>query len=243
MEVMIMELLASCSLEQAKGFNGKLVIPNEDSKKPDKVFLNVEYQENDGSVEDFFKSVSELNKGIVKCVSFPAFMAGVKVPEEWKGKTFINTDIDTVEGEAYPNEADGVIDLVHLDSDFPSNKYKMNLRDLVRFCEKHPSVRVIGGNLLAVRGLRIGRFDSGKDKMSSVFKDIYDSFVEVNLGDLDGLKEIVTRTRKKAEANESGGGKAKVRTKGNKSTKPKEKKSSKRAEAAMRLFGNAEEDF
>lgn len=232
-----MQLLASCTLEQAMGFNGKLVIPNEDEKKPDKVFLNVEYSDSDGSVEDFFTKVSSLGKN-VRCVSFPVGVVS-SVPEEWKNRVFIKNTIDEVMQGLNHTEIPGVVDLVHLDSDYPCKKYKLTLRDLVSICEEHPSVRFYGGNLLAVEGLRIGRFEEGKDKSSPVFKDIYDTFVEVNLNDLDGLKEIVSKTRKKAESSEdSKGKKARVRSK-----QPKERKSSKRAEAAMKLFGGMEEEF
>lgn len=235
-----MELLASCSLEQAKGFNGKLVIPNEDSKKPDKVFLNIEYDESVGTTSEFFKRVSTLDKNLIKCISFPHGYEGISVPEEWKGKSFVYTNLDEVVSNPNYTESDGVISLVKLSDDYQSKKYKPTLRDLTAVCEQHTNVRFTGGNLLAVEGLRIGRYDTGKDKMSPVYKDIYDTFVEVNLNDLDGLKEIVSKTRKKAEAGESGK-KAKVRSKG--TSKPKENRSSKRAEAAMRLFGGAEEEF
>lgn len=233
-----MELLASCNLEQAKGFNGKLVIPNEDERHPDKVYLNIEYHPEDGSEEEFFKKVSDLNKSLVRCISFPSNEVSLKVPKEWEGRVFIYTDVDTLMDPNYV-EIENAISLVHLDADFPSSKYKLNLKDLVKICENNSSVRFMGGNLLKVEGLRIGRFDEGKEKMSPVFKDIYDSFVEVSLNDLDGLKEIVSKTRKKAERSEtSGTKKAKVRS-------PKSQKSSKskRAEAAFKLFGGMEEDF
>lgn len=229
-----MELLASCSLEQARGFNGKLVIPNEDSKRPDKVYLNVEYNESDGSTEQFLERVSELDKSLVKCVSFPEEYAGVLVPEDWKGRVFVYTTLDTVvQGVNYP-ESDGVISLIRLDEDYPSEKYKPTLRDLVRVCEKHADVRFIGGNLLGVEGLRIGRFDDGKEKMSPVFKDIYDAFVEVRLDDLDGLTEIVKKTRKKAESREKG-------TRGPRVAKVKKPK--RQVQAFLSLFGDDEEEF
>lgn len=229
-----MELLASCSLEQARGFNGKLVIPNEDSKRPDKVYLNVEYSESDGSAEQFLERVSELDKSLVKCVSFPEEYAGVLVSEDWKGRVFVYTTLDTVvQGVNYP-ESDGVISLIRLDEDYPSEKYIPTLRDLARVCENNPNVRFVGGNLLGVEGLRIGRFDNGKDKMSPVFKDIYDTFVEVRLDDLEGLTEIVKKTRKKAESGE--GGKKKPRV-------AKAKKPKRQVEAFMTLFGEEEEEF
>lgn len=233
-----MQLLASCTLKQAMGFNGKLVIPNEDEKKPDKVFLNVEYSDEDGSVDDFFSKVSTLNKNNVKCVSFPVGVL-FSVPEEWKGKVFIKNTIDEIQQGLNYTGVSGAVDLVHLDVDYPSKKYKVTLRDLVSICNELPTVRFYGGNLLAVEGLRIGRFDEGKEKMSPVFKDIYDTFVEVDLGDLDGLKEIVSKTRKKAESSGDGEGKKKAKVRSSKSKSSK----GKRAEAVMKLFGGMEEEF
>lgn len=229
-----MELLASCSLEQAKGFNGKLVIPNEDSKRPDKVYLNVEYSEEDGTTEEFFKKVSMIDRSLVKCVSFPVEYAGVEVPEEWRGRSFVYTDLDTVAGDASYPESEGVVSLVRLGNDFPSDKYKANLRTLVEVCEKFPSVRFMGGNLLGVEGLRVGRFEEGKEKMSPAFRDIYDIFVEVRLDDLDGLTEIVKKTRKRAEGSEKGIRKPKV---------VKAKKQKRQVEAFISLFGDEEVEF
>ena len=75
--------------------------------------------------------------------------------------------------------------------------------------------------------------------MSPVFKDIYDSFVEVDLGDLDGLQEIVKKTRKKAES--TGEKKSKKASKdGNKT--PAKKKNSK-IEVFGKLFGGNCEEF
>lgn len=229
-----MELLASCNLEQARRFNGKLVIPNEDSKRPDKVYLNVEYNKSDGTVGEFFEKVSEMDKSLVRCVSFPEESAGVAVPEDWKGRVFIYATLDAVVQDASYPKSEGVVSLVRLDGDYPSEKYKPTLRDLVRVCEKHADVRFIGGNLLGVEGLRIGRFDDGKEKMSPVFKDIYDAFVEVRLDDLDGLTEIVKKTRKKAESREKG-------TMGPRVAKVKKPK--RQVQAFLSLFGDDEEEF
>lgn len=232
MEVVLMELLASCSLEQARGFNGKLVIPNEDSKRPDKVFLNVEYTESNGTTTEFFEKVSTLDRSLVKCVSFPEGYAGVVVPDDWKGRVFVYSSLDNVVQNPNFPESEGVITLIRLNEDYPCDKYKPNLRDLVSVCSKFDSVRFLGGTLLGVEGLKIGRFEEGKDKMSPIFKDIYDTFVEVRLDDLNGLTEIVKKTRKKAERNE-------------KDKKPKvmkAKKPKKQLEAFKNLFGDEEEE-
>lgn len=236
-----MQILASCSLNEAKNFNGKLVLPNEDKKKPDKVFLNVEYNlEEDKDVADFFKEVSSLGSSLVKCVSFPKGVLSIGVPDQWSGNVFVYNSIDEIENNPNFSPVKGVTDLIRLDSDFPDlDKYKINLRDLVDFCENHPSVRFEGGNLMSIEGLRVGRYEEGKDRMSPVFKDIYDTFVEVNLSDLDGLKEIVKKTRKRAENLD--GGEKKKRSKGFSGSKIS--RSSKKAETVSKLFGGMTADF
>lgn len=236
-----MQILASCSLSEARNFNGKLVLPNEDKKKPDKVFLNVEYNIEEGKeVADFFKEVSSLDRSLVKCVSFPKGVLSMEVPEQWSGSVFVYNSIDELESNPNYAPVKGVIDLIRLDSDFPNpDKYKVNLRDLAEFCKSHSSVRFNGGNLMAVEGLRIGRYEDGKDKMSPVFKDIYDTFVEVDLSDLNGLQEIVKKTRKRAENLD--GGEKKKRSKS--SSGSKISRSSKKAETVSKLFGGMSADF
>ena len=117
------------------------------------------------------------------------------------------------------------------------------MRVLKEVCDKYPTVRFIGGNLLGVEGVRIGRYDEGKDKCSPVFKDIYDNFVEVDLEDLDNLQEIVKKTRKKAESQIKEKTKKKSKSAKAKSSTPKEKKVPKRKEAFSKLFSTNEVDF
>lgn len=209
-----MILLASCTPEQCNNFNGKLVIPNEDNKKPDKVLLNV---------------ILEKGQSIPKnayCVTYKGKEVGDILPE----KTFMEVPFDELESV---EPVDGVVTLVRLPEEY------CNMRELLNICSSRPDVRFIGGNLLGIDGVRIGRFDDGKEKMSPVFKDIYDSFVEVDLGDLDGLQEIVKKTRKKAES--TGEKKSKKASKdGNKT--PAKKKNSK-IEVFGKLFGGNCEEF
>lgn len=221
-----MQLLASCSLEQSKTFNGKLVLPNEDQKKPDKVFLNVVVKDGDVGVYNMLS-------GNEKCVTF-IDKAPSHCPEKLKGKVFYEVSLaDFLEGF---EKVEDVITLVKLPSDYT------NMRFLQDACKDHPDVRFIGGNLLAVDGVRIGRFDEGKDKMLPVFNGIYDSFVEVDLNDLDGLQEIVKKTRKKAE-NLDGESKTKKSKSGKVSSKEKAPaKKPKRLEAFNSLFSSEGED-
>lgn len=218
-----MQILASCSLEEASRFNGKLVLPNEDAKKPDKVFLNI--VANGNECLDVFKKVDEIPS--VKCITF---MGGEVryVPTGHEGMVFVEETLEEVlQGDtSYPN---GVVVLVRLPKDFPNAQY--NMRTVYDLSIKNPNMRFIGGNILGVEGIRIGRFDSGKEKMSSVFSDIYDTFVEVDLGDLDGIQEIVKKTRRRAEHI----------VKEKKPKAPREKKVSRRVQAFNSLFGDSSE--
>lgn len=216
-----MELLASCSLEKSKTFNGKLSLPNEDKKKPDKVFLNVVID------EPFTKEVFNKLSGQEKCVSFAEGNHATWCPDKLKGNVF---NLYSFENIKNITPVDGVVDLV----DVSNSGY--NMRDMLSICNEHPSVRLTGGTILAIEGVRIGRYDSGKEKMSPVFKDIYDSFVEVNLDDLSGLQEIVKKTRVKAESSSN-------RKSGSKKGTAV-KKQPKRLESFSNLFGSScEEEF
>lgn len=226
-----MKLLASCDIDKAMSFNGKLVLPNEDEKRPDKVFLNIVVDDAcKYSNEEIFKKASEMNKNTIKCITFMVESGRFAnyVPTEWQGKVFNEYFADSYHDPNIPVCTDA-ISLLRVKEDFS------NMRVVLENCKKHPDVRFIGGNLLGMEGVRIGRFDDGKDKMSPVFKGIYDTFVEVDLNDLDGIKEIVRKTRKRAESLESKSGKPKVK-------KLKEKKVSKRVVAFSSLFSDMEED-
>lgn len=230
-----MEILASCSLEEASKFNGKLVLPNEDSKRPDKVFLNIEYSESDGSVADFFARVGILGSSFVKCVSFNKDISDEDIPEEFSGKVFLYKDKNSCFNNELPLGRKFTY-LVKLPGDFPDKDlYKFSLRDLVDLCNKYPNIRFVGGNLLKIRGLNIGRFPEGRKDSMYIFNDIYDSFVEVNLEDIDGLKEIVKKVRVKADG---------TKPRLSKSSKSSSGIKSKRVVAFKTMFGDDEEvDF
>lgn len=230
-----MKILASCDIDKAMGFNGKLVLPNEDEKKPDKVMLNIVVDGCCGySNEEIFRKASDLGKDIVQCITFKVEEGRFAsyVPTEWEGKIFNEYSAGYYDDPNVP-VCDKATSLLRLPEGYS------NMRVLYDMSKKYPNVRYIGGHLLGIEGIRIGRFDTGKDKMSPVFKDMYDAFVEVDLDDLNGLQEIVKKTRKKAEKMFSDGTKRKPRV-----GKPKVKKVSKRVEAFNSLFaGDAEEEF
>lgn len=221
-----MQLLASCSIEQSKTFNGKLVIPNEDQKKPDKVFLNIVVE--DGSTEVF-----SVLSGNEKCVTFKGKQPDF-CPKELSGKVFYETSLEDFQ-QGYERVED-ITTLVRLPEGYS------NMKQLVDWCKEYESIRFIGGNLLAVEGVRIGRFDEGKDKMLPVFNGIYDSFVEVDLNDLDGLQEIVKKTRKRAEGQDGETKKSKSKSGRVTSKEKAPAKKPKRLEAFQSLFSSEGED-
>ena len=222
-----MELLARCSLEESKKFDGRLVIPNEDSSKPDKVYLNVVLSDGD---------TFDMLSGKEFCVSFCSKSFNVsEVPDNLKGRVFNEIMFEDLDSAAVSN-VDGVVNLLKLPQGY------CDMLNVHNICCKYPNIRVVGGNLLGVEGVSIGRFEDGKDRMLPVFDGIYDTFVEVDLNDLDGLQEIVRKTRRRAEGIGVGKKKAANKKTGSSSSKPK--RLSKKSEVFGKLFGDvAEEEF
>lgn len=210
-----MEILASCTLEESKKYNGKLVIPCEDKKSPDKVSINVVVDDGD---TDVYKGLS----GNEKCITFVNEPADF-CPTELQGNVFNEYTLDDLLN-ARVKEVEGIVSLVRLEKDYS------DMRVLCNYTKKYPNIRFIGGNLLGVEGVNIGRYDKGKDKMSPVFNEMYDTFLEVSLKDLDGIQEIIKRNKKKVSSMSGS----------TKSKKSKEKKVSKRKVAFSNLFGNSE---
>ena len=230
MEVLVMQLLASCSLEESKKFNGKLVLPNEDKSKPDKVFLNIVVNE-DSDASEVFQSLS----GNEKCITFPKENPATFCPTSLQGRVFNECNLDDLNNGYQVGKVEGITTLVKLPEGYS------DMRNLRVLCDMYPSIRFIGGKLLGVDGVRIGRFEEGKDKMTPVFDGIYDTFVEVNLSDLDGIQEIVRKTRKRAEGMMADSKHKRVKGKSGGSSKPK--KTPKRLETFSKLFSSEEEEF
>lgn len=220
-----MQLLASCSLAKSKEFSGKLVLPNEDKKTPDKVLLNIVVD--DGNTRVF----QELDgKEFVTFKDIPTTFC----PSSFEGRVFNEYSLeDLTQNKVKP--VNGVVSLISLPKGYS------DMLKLKKLSDMYPGIRFIGGKLLGVEGVNIGRLDLGKEKMSPVFEDIYDTFVEVDLDDLSGLQEIVKKTRKRAE----GVGKTKTSKKSRKagSGEKKEKKIPKRVEAFNKLFSEEEVAF
>lgn len=217
-----MLIVASCSLSEAVEVNGRLVTVDEEGNKSDRVLLNVEINESDTDVPEMLKKIP---KGTVKFFTVDSDIA-------------VNTDLPvfrsyTLEDALENGMKTEYIPLVNVGDDFPNAN--VNMRTLYELSLNHPGVRFIGGRLLALNGISVGRFDEGKSKMSVNYSDVYDNFLEVKLSEIGNLKEIVKKSRKKLEDSEDKPKKKKV------SKEHKPGKASKRVAAFSNLFSDVEE--
>ena len=217
-----MLIVASCSLSEAVEVNGRLVTVDEEGNKSDRVLLNVEISESDTDVPEMLKKIP---KGTVKFFTVDSDIA-------------VNTDLPvfrsyTLKDALEKGMKTEYIPLVNVGEDFPNAN--VNMRTLYELSLSHPGVRFIGGRLLALNGISVGRFDEGKSKMSVNYSDVYDNFLEVKLSEIDNLKEIVKKSRKKLEDAEDKPKKKKV------SKEHKPGKASKRVAAFSNLFSDVEE--
>ena len=174
-----MEILASCSYEESLKFDGKLQIPSEGVSRPDRVNLNVVVENGDTSI------LTKLPVN-VKCVTYKG---SVDLSDIEDKRVFREIGID----DDIPLEGNSPI-LVRVDDDFS------DMRKALEICQKDERVRIIGGNLLQIEGVRIGRYDTGKDKGSIVYKGIYDQFLEVPLAEIGNLQEVVRKARNRLDS-------------------------------------------
>lgn len=207
-------LLASCSYEDSRKYNSKIVLVSDEKskKKPEEVFLNI--------VTDDLEEVFERGLGVARCIT--TNISPMKCPEDFKGNIFrvynYGDDLSSV-----LDEVEGVVPLLVLPDDFS------DMRELYNIMMKYPTIRATGGNLLEIPGIRIGRYDKGKEKMTSVFNGVYDIHREVDLEDIQ-----VQRVMSKAS------------TRGTKSSKSSSKKPSsknKKTETFSKFFGGEMEEF
>lgn len=225
-----MEILASCSYEESLKFDGKLVIDGEDGSKPDKVSLNVIVENGDLSL------INKL-KPCVKCITYKGNVDFTGIAEDCKNVFYEMPLSEVVDKEGsfkdsivYPN---GVTTLVRLPDDYSNMKLVKSL------CNSYPTVRVIGGNLLNIEGVHIGRYEVGKDKGSPVYNGVYDQFLEIPLSEIGNLKEVVKKARKKLDSTET-----EKKSKGSKVAKEKKAVSKKNemAKSFSSLFSTIEEE-
>lgn len=217
-----MLIVASCSLSEAVEVNGKLVTVDEEGNKSDRVLLNVKISESDTDVPEMLKKIP---KGTVKFFTVDSDIT-------------VDTDLPvfrsyTLEDALENGMKTDYIPLVSVGDDFPNAN--VNMRTLYELSLSHPGVRFIGGRLLALNGISIGRFNEGKSKMSVNYSDVYDNFLEVKLSEIGNLKEIVKKSRKKLKDVEDKPKKKKE------SKEHKPGKASKRVAAFSNLFSDVEE--
>lgn len=217
-----MLIVASCSLSEAVEANGKLVTVDEEGNKSDRVLLNVEISESDTDVPEMLKKIP---KGTVKF-----FTVDSDITVDTDLPVFRSYTLKDVLENGMKTE---YIPLVNVGDDFPNAN--ANMRTLYELSLSHPGVRFIGGRLLALNGISIGRFDEGKSKMSVNYSDVYDNFLEVKLSEIGNLKKIVKKSRKKLEDAEDKPKKKKA------SKEHKPGKASKRVAAFSNLFSDVEE--
>lgn len=222
-----MNILAKCNLEDARSFNGSLVILGEEGEKPDKVFLNVCFG-SELSDEDINKSLQEvaaIGKSVMS-VTVDGFRGGLRVPEALDGKVFCSGSLSEYrDATASEGTSISAVPLVVLEDRY------CDMRELYSLSCSSETVRFIGGRLLGIGGVRIGRFDN-KGKLPIYYDGVYDTFAEVDLHDLNGIKEIVKKSRKKLKSVDDSP----------KAKKASVKKSSKRVEVFNSLFGSTEEE-
>lgn len=216
-----MEILASCSVEESLQYKGKLQIESEDGKV-DKVVLNIVVDNGDTSI------LKNLNSNI-KCVTFKNIseedLKSIDIPE---GKVFNEVEY---EPHMLVPRIDNVTTLIRLPDGYS------DMREVKSLCNRGENTRVIGGNLLNIEGVKIGRYDSGKDKGSPVYNGIYDQFLEVDLKDLGNISEKVKKARKKISSAEGS-----KKSTGSKKQKVAAKKNN-IGKSFTTLFGSEEEDF
>lgn len=216
-----MEILASCSIEESSRYDGsKLMIDREDGGKPDKVVLNIVVNEGDTSV------LQRVNSN-VKCVTFTSLDIDFSTVDlsEVKFDVFQEFNLgDTIV------EQGGVTPLLRVPDGYS------DMRNIWNICNNYPTLRVIGGNLLQIDGVRIGRYSAGKEKGSPVYNGIYDQFLEIPLIEIGNLHEVVKKARKKLETSSS-----EKKTKTPKEKKPAVKRNDV-SKAFSSLFGDIEEE-
>lgn len=208
-------VLASCSFEDSKKYRNKLVI-DDGSKKQEEVLLNI--------VTDDPDSVLKEGLGSAKCLT--TSVRPNYCPKDAFGNVFHEIPLDEFKG-VY--EEDGVVCLVRLPDGFSDmRKAEEICMNSEGFEDVEHKVRVIGGNLLEIPGIFIGRYDTGKEKMSAVFNGVYDIFREVDLCELS-VKEVFGKLHGKSRSSQ---GKSKKLT-------PRVK-----VRASLEsLFGTEEDDF
>lgn len=178
-------ILASCSVDRAvEKCDASLSVGNE------KVFLDVEVTE-----ENLNRALTLLSKSkSVKTVTIEGGYTGGKLGIEIPSGKAIFAVSDYP--EVYDVGQMGIKALVRLESNF------CDMKALYDMAVKYPNTEIhfMGGKLLEIPGIHIGRFDEGKEKMSSYFHEVYDSFLEIPFDELQDVEVIRSKLSKKTLA-------------------------------------------
>lgn len=225
-------LLAKCKdISKIVGYKGKLVLDDEDGGKSEEVLLNIVLDEENtsGGIEEALKDISI--KGIKNVMCYTITKGVGSIPESLHGMVFrLHKYNNYFDYSILDENPMGVIPLVELPSGF------CDMRIVYDIAMKYPNVRFIGGNLLEIPNINIGRFDKGKEKMSAVFNGVYDYFTEVDFDNIK-VKEVMSKLKTKSGT---------TIKKSSKSSAPKVSKPSvkdRKSESFSRLFGGSGCEF
>jgi hypothetical protein len=157
--------LANCEYKDVADIKGRLVSTRDGITT--NVVLNILSE--DMTDVDF----SDRN---IKCIT--VLSDDITVPEGFEEDIFREYTLETLNENANSLPS-GVVPLLKLEDSYS------NMMEVYNLSLKYPKLRVIGGNLLALDGVKIGRYERGKDKMGIVFKGQYDTYDAIDLADLD----------------------------------------------------------
>lgn len=201
-------LLANCFFSEALKYRNKLVVVSkeEEKKKPEEVWLNI-LVEDEINEEGLLEEVYSKGLGAAKCITVVSH-SPKRCPDNFKGKVYrfykyledyeeAKENLKSIyDFSNIINEVEGVIPLISLPDGFCDMRFVYNLS------KKYPTARFTGGNLLEIPGIKIGRFDKGKEKMSAVYNGVYDICKEVCLGDIE-VREVMAKVRTKSSVSGS----------------------------------------
>ena len=218
-------VVAECSLEKARECSGKLLSGDE------KVLLNIVVTKVEDIISAFnykneVKNVKYVTVRNIKNFSELPSLVGADISSEEGSGVFFESKYGDLSADTLRDITDrGYTCLVrtsgnHTELETPT------LRDIYNLCSEVRNLRVIGGTLVELPGIRIGLSDAGRDKLGGIYKDTYDNFLCVDIADLDNLEVIKSKFSKKASSSEPNAPKPPKPPKAPK--EPKEKKPSKK---------------
>lgn len=205
------------------------------------LYINLETtQDNEKlALSEIFSTFNPI-KSIIKMITLSGELPdNFSIPDVWKGRVFYKgSEVVT----------DGMVNLISVEG-------SPNLKDLYILSQEHPTYRYVGGKLLAVEGVPVGRFDEGvakevgilgKELPQVLFEGSYDSFEEKQLalvlkdwgGSLvtEEISSSKIKSKRPTKTKPLKEKKPKKVKKSSKGTAPKQVKVSKKKEAFSKLF-------